>query len=281
MAKRYNEKKLTKIYGSGYISDGGIPGAKFWVTEEKSYTLYDPRKKDDNSKKSKKRTKFFKSPTKSSFIYRVGSATLILLFLSTSFYNGRFTFLNGSEVTFENEHIYESGEITFYNYDFTFKLKQLSRLKPVLTPRSITSNDNLHSVVEINPDDYYDEFTRLVNDGAIYFSLYNLNNELRLMWSLNVDYYDIDYASYIYNYKFYSNALQEYFGGNFARDYFVYDFDNNQVVKVDSFSKWVKQYEKRLYDDGITIFGSTLALLTLPERLTYNIYVIGDFIFRW
>lgn len=274
---RYNEKKLTKTYGSGYLSDGGIPGAKFWITDEKSYTIYDPRNKNEKPKVPEEKRRFFKNPTPSTFVYRVCVGTMIILFLSTTFYNGRFTFLNGSELTLENEHIYNTGEITFYNYDFQFKLKQLSRLKPVLTPRSLTSDNNLHSVVEMNPEDYQIEFTELVNDGAIYYTGTGTQN--KYYWSLNNDYEDFDYAYYIYNYKFYSNALNEYFGGNNARDYFL--FYNNQVVRANDYDRWVKQYEKRLLDDGITFWGSTLALLTLPERLTYNIYVIGDFILRW
>lgn len=274
MAKLYNEKRLTRKYGSGYLSI--IPEGDFWITDDKAYPL---KRNDPNGPKLPKddKPRFFKNPTPSTLVYRLGSFTLILLFLSTTFYNGRFTFLNGSELTLENEHIYNTGEITFYNYDFTFKLKQLSRLKPVLTPRSLTSDSNLHSIIEMDPYDYYSEFKFLVEDGAIYYT--GVGTQSNYYWDLNIDYYDFEYAYYIYNYRFYSNALSEYLGGVVARQYFL-DY-NNGVALAPSFDKWVKDYEKRKYDDGITFWGSTLALLTLPERLTYNIYVIGDFILRW
>ena len=247
-AKRYNRSlKLSSLYSKARNSSDKL--------RVKAGLKYDKFKNDSKKFLSKKNNR--------SLVYRLFGLVSAILFAVLAFGDGTLKFIESYKATIHSDNYsYNNGDITFYNYDWEFKLKQLSNFAPMF---SIDSGKDS----ELSPTFYKDSLTRLYSNGDI---IYDGN------WSISDFSIDDEFVNRVYSYRY-------KFRGN-SQTIRVIDFfsvSDGKIIISNStaYDKWVNQYNQRA-DASLGGFGeSTLILLNLPVNLTYNMYCLFDFILRW
>lgn len=254
----------------GYTEDGSRRKQKVSRGNFKDLDMtnrFDNSFKDAKVKKSKSQ-EFFSKKSNWHLIFRLFGFTFAFMFAVLSLGDGTLRFIESYKTTIHNEnYAFNDGDITFYNYDWEFKIKQLQNFAPMFTINDDYENQNL------SPQFYYDSLKRLYNSGDI---LYDGS------WSLSSTGLENDFAKKIYYYRYKFRGNSNPFP---VRDIFEV-VDGEVIIYQDKlFDKWTNQYEQRaLFEDTAFskyVLGSTLVVLNLPTNFTYNLLCVFDLILRW
>lgn len=214
--------------------------------------------------------------------------TLLLGFMITIFFGGLtngFIQAHSSAVQYEdiNGSVSQSVEYSVFDYDYTFKLQQLSKMRNIFNVHPY-ENDNTADLLV-----YRDTLTRYYNDGLLRYDGSNNISKISLQWTSDVKLWggsiSIDDSRFTEIVNFletkYTDGTHYYYACN------MFGVSNDKIV-ISNAREYTKNFTIDKYDgvgflQGLEQVGRILFVypITIIVNLGWDLGVAYEFIFNW